>query len=276
MSQAISDRLGICSWSLHPKTPEQLVEGVQDLNLKVVQLALTPHRESTEAWGDAPKKLRDAGIRIASGMFGTVGEDYSTLESIRDTGGLVPDQHWQANLEIARDVARIARDNDIELVSFHAGFIPHDQSDPLFATMLERIRTVADCYADHGLQLLFETGQETAADLMEFLDVLDRDNVGVNFDPANMILYGKGDPIEALAKLLPRIKQVHIKDALPTQTPGTWGTEVAIGDGAVDWQAFMQTLRDGNYTGDLIIEREAGEDRRGDVRTAISRINPLI
>lgn len=275
MSQAVSNRLGVCSWSLRPRTPEQLIEAVRDLGISVVQLALTPHRDSTEAWDDAPKKLRDAGIRIASGMFGTVGEDYATLESIRETGGLLPDEHWQANLEIARDVAQIARDNDIELISFHAGFIPHDQNDPLFATMLERIRTVADCYAEHGLQLLFETGQETADDLLTFLNVLDRKNVGVNFDPANMILYAKGDPIEALAKLLPHIKQVHIKDALPTQTPGTWGSEVVVGDGAVGWQAFMQTLRDSNYTGDLIIEREAGENRQGDIRTAISKINPL-
>ena len=92
--------------------------------------------------------------------------------------------------------------------------------------------------------------------------------MGVNFDPANMILYGKGDPVQAVTELLPYVKQVHVKDALPTKEPGTWGNEVAVGTGAVDWTAFLAVLERGGFRGDFCIEREAGDQRIEDIRTA--------
>src|SRR5690606_21905574 len=121
-----------------------------------------------------------------------------------------------------------------------------------------------------------ETGQETAAALDRFLAALDRPNVKVNFDPANMILYDKGDPIAALRTLLPHIAQVHVKDAARTTTPGTWGREVPVGDGEVDWPAFVSTLEDGGFDGHYVIEREAGDDRVADVTTAATRITSLL
>jgi L-ribulose-5-phosphate 3-epimerase len=90
----------------------------------------------------------------------------------------------------------------------------------------------------------------------------------VNFDPANMILYAKGNPIEALRVLRPWIRQVHIKDARRTHVPGTWGEEVPAGSGDVDWQKFFNTLNELNYRGDFVIEREAGQARVADIRTA--------
>jgi sugar phosphate isomerase/epimerase len=97
---------------------------------------------------------------------------------------------------------------------------------------------------------------------------LSRPNLGVNFDPANMILYDKGDPIEAVRVLGPLIRQVHIKDARRTKTPGTWGEEVAAGDGEVDWPAFFATLKALKYNGDFVIEREAGNQRVADIQQA--------
>ena len=90
----------------------------------------------------------------------------------------------------------------------------------------------------------------------------------MNFDPANMILYDKGDPIAALRTLGPWIRAVHIKDARRTKVPGTWGEEVTVGTGEVDWRAFFATLRELNYTGDFVIEREAGSQRVADIRAA--------
>ncbi|MFZ4576545.1 MAG: sugar phosphate isomerase/epimerase family protein, partial [Phycisphaerales bacterium] len=94
--------------------------------------------------------------------------------------------------------------------------------------------------------------------------------VGVNFDPANMILYGMGDPVESLRALMPHVMQVHLKDATPSATPGQWGAEVPLGAGAVDWSSFFATLRAAGYAGDLCIEREAGEQRIEDIRTALA------
>jgi sugar phosphate isomerase/epimerase len=120
-----------------------------------------------------------------------------------------------------------------------------------------------------------ETGQEAAPVLAELLESLARPNVTVNFDPANMLLYDKGDPVAAL-KLLGRwLGQVHIKDARRTRVTGTWGEEVPAGTGEVNWQEFLQTLNRSGFHGDLVIEREAGNQRVADIRTARDMVERL-
>jgi len=264
-------RLAVCSWSLQPTGPAHLAESLHGLDLPRTQLALDPLLNDP-IWSGGGTTLKAAGIELVSGMFGCVGEDYTTLETIRATGGIVPDAHWNANHENALRVADMARSLDLERVSFHAGFIPHDSQHGTFEKLADRIRTLADAYTERGLDLLLETGQESAASLLGLLDAVDRPNLGVNFDPANMILYGMGDPVESLARLTPHVRQVHIKDATPAKQPGTWGTEVVVGEGAVDWPAFMAVLDDTGYTGDLVIEREAGEQRVEDVAAAAKHL----
>lgn len=272
----LTHRLGVCSWSLQPRDPKDLIEKVHQTGTSAIQLALNPLRDDPDTWNDAVAQLQQANITILSGMFGTVGEDYSTLESIARTGGVLPDEHWNENWSIVEDVARIADTHNISTVSFHAGFMPEDTSDPRYSKMLERIRKIADHFTDKNIDVLFETGQETADHLWEFLQTLDNPRVGVNFDPANMILYGKGDPIQALRTLMPQVKQLHIKDATPSDQPGrTWGAEVPVGDGAVDWPAFLRVLDEANYTGPLVIEREAGDQRITDVKRAADHLREL-
>jgi L-ribulose-5-phosphate 3-epimerase len=154
------------------------------------------------------------------------------------------------------------------LVTFHAGFLPHEEHDPQFKKLLDRIARVADLFAAKGISLGFETGQETAETLGVFLSRLDRPTVGVNFDPANMILYEKGDPIQSLRSLGRWLKQCHVKDARRTRQPGTWGDEVVVGTGEVNWRAFFQTLQDLQFQGYCSIEREAGNQRTADIRAA--------
>ena len=272
---SLAERLAVCSWSLQPQTPQQLVSYLKTLGLSRVQLALDPVRTQPDLWGRSVGFLQQHDIQIVSGMFGTVGEDYSTLQSIRRTGGLVPDATWDENWRNIQVVAELAQRFDIRLVTFHAGFLPHDENDPEFRKLLPRIVAVADLFASKGLQLAFETGQETAATLRVFLERLARPNVGVNFDPANMILYDKGDPIEALKVLIPWLRQCHIKDALPTKVPGSWGEEVPVGTGQVDWKAFFRVLKESNFNGYLAIEREAGSQRVSDIMTAQQLVESL-
>jgi sugar phosphate isomerase/epimerase len=262
------DRLAVCSWSLQPESPQQLVEQLKTIGLARVQLALDPLRTQPERWGRCAELFSKHGIQIVSGMFGTVGEDYSTLESIRRTGGLVPDATWDENWRNIQAIAGLAQGLGLRLVTFHAGFLPHDERDPDFVKLLARIRTVADLFAAKGIDLGFETGQETAATLRAFLQKLAQPTVGVNFDPANMILYDKGNPIDALKVLSPWLKQCHIKDANRTQTPGTWGEEVPAGTGQVDWPTFFRVLLGSQFKGYLAIEREAGTQRIQDIATA--------
>ncbi len=100
------------------------------------------------------------------------------------------------------------------------------------------------------------------------LDRLDKRNVGVNFDPANMILYGKGEPVAALKRLARFVLQVHVKDARASSKKGRWGSEVVAGTGEVDWKAFLAAVRALPQSVDLVIEREAGDSRLEDIRVA--------
>ena len=266
------DRLGVCSWSLRPKTAAELVESVGRLGVPKIQLALGPVLEQADAFGDVIPRLRDAGVLITSGMLEAVGEDYSTLETIKATGGVRPDEHWPATLARARAVAALAAEASLPLVTLHAGFIPHETSDPARLVVLDRLRILADVFGDHGVRVGLETGQETAATLLDALAELDHENVGVNFDPANMILYGMGDPIDAIRLLADHVVQVHAKDATPTETPGTWGGEVPLGTGAVDWNRFLEVVATLDESIDVVIEREAGDAREDDILAARRRL----
>jgi L-ribulose-5-phosphate 3-epimerase len=264
----LRERLSVCSWSLQPTDAGDLAAKLKATGIGRVQLALDPLRKSLAGWEQTEKVLRQNEIVIVSAMFGCVGEDYSTPDSIRMTGGIVPDGTWEQNRKNIRASAALAAQLGQKLVTFHAGFLPHEESDPAFGKMLRRLSEVADVFAAEEIDIGFETGQETAPVLAGLLEKLNRPNVGVNFDPANMILYNKGDPVEALRTLGPWIRQVHIKDAVKTKVPGTWGQEVTAGEGEVDWRAFFATLRQLNFSGNLVIERETGAQRVADICTA--------
>lgn len=276
MSHPHPDRLAVCSWSLQPASPDELIDRLKETGLSRTQLYLGAIAKEDPAWVDAPQKLQAAGIEIVSGMMGAKGEDYSTLETIRRTGGIVPDEHWPANREHAGRIAPLAQSLGLKRVSFHAGFIPHEPGSGDFDKLKGRVVELVELFAAHRVSLLLETGQETADALVAFLDAVGRPTVGVNFDPANMLLYGMGDPIAALRTLMPRVGQVHLKDAVPSDTPGQWGTEVAVGEGAVDWPTFVSVLKEAGYAGDLVIEREAGAARAGDVRKAVEQMEALL
>jgi sugar phosphate isomerase/epimerase len=154
-------------------------------------------------------------------------------------------------------------------MSLHAGFL--DESDPkAFATYVERVTWIRDEAKRHGVTVILESGQETAEDLAKFLEKVP--GVFVNFDPANMILYGKGEPREAIKTLAPWIRQVHVKDALFTAKPGTWGTEVPWGEGAVGARSFITELEALGFTGNYVIEREGGSGREADINLAAERL----
>ena len=279
MTPQTPEQIGLCSWSMLPRDAGHMAAIMEELGVKKLQLGLVPHRDDAGLVDGVPEALARIGARVVSGMFGTVGEDYTTMETIRRTGGIVPDRHWEANQQVARRAAARARQLGLPMVMFHAGFLPHDVGSAEFRKLADRIEVVAGIFGDQGIDLIFETGQEKAGDLWAFFDHLeDRGvtNVGVNFDPANMILYDKGDPIEALRRLLPRVRSIHIKDAVRTATPGEWGAEAVVGEGQVDWPAFVRILAEGGYTGDLHVEREWGDDRVGDARTAIEVITRVM
>jgi L-ribulose-5-phosphate 3-epimerase len=275
MNSHFLNRLAVCSWSLQPKSPEELIEMVRQIGLKTVQIALDPIRENPDVWGKTKELCSQQGIILVSGMFGTIGEDYTSIESIKRTGGVVPDATWPDNWKNIQQTADLAKSMGIRLITFHAGFLPHDHSAPEFKKLVSRIGQIADHFKRKGLELAFETGQEDADDLELFLIQLNRSNVGVNFDPANMILYDRGDPVDALRTLGKRLRQVHIKDAIRSKISGQWGEEVPVGTGEVDWKDFFATLDTLRFAGFCCIEREAGHQRLADIKTAREFIGKL-
>lgn len=264
--------LGVCSWSLQPDSPEDLVQKLELTGLRRVQVAMTPAVSDRDRWGNVIQILDASDIKIASGMMAPVGEDYTTLESIAMTGGIRPTSTWPANEAMARAMAVLAARSGIELVTLHAGFLPHAQDDPERASMVSRLRLLGSIFADQGCRIGFETGQESARTLLEVLEEIDHPAVGVNFDPANMILYGMGDPVEAVDVLRDRILQIHIKDAVASKVPGSWGSEVPAGSGDVDWPSFLAAVQSLDQNVEAIIEREAGSQRVDDIHEAINLV----
>lgn len=269
-----SDRLAVCSWSLQPSSADDLAIKVRACGLSRVQIALDPIRLSRggDGWDEQTTRaaLADAGIEVVSGMMAPGGEDYSTLESIRETGGVRPDATWERNREAAIENADLAKRLGLTLVTMHAGCVPEREDDPLRARMIARLREVAEIFGEQGVRVAFETGQDSAATMLGVLDALRDLDVGVNFDPANVLLYGSGDPIEAMRALSGWIVQTHLKDARRSCARGEWGVEVRAGMGEVRWEEYFGVLAALSRTVDVVIEREAGEMRVEDVRSGVA------
>jgi sugar phosphate isomerase/epimerase len=245
------------------------------MDVRRIQLALDPLIDKPE-WNRALELLAGAEIEVVSGMFGTGAEDYTTPATIRATGGLFPDDSYEKTLaRIPRYIALLDQ-LQIDKISFHTGFIPHDDAGGLRAKMLQRLAVFADRFGEAGKLLLLETGQETAETLVGLLTELDRPNLKVNFDPGNLLLYSMGDPIKALRILLPYIAQIHIKDAIASGDPEVWGAEQPAGEGSVDWRSFFAILAEADYSGNLVIERECGNDPVGEIRRAITFLSGIL
>ena len=277
MAGVDAERIGVCSWS-YQRPLREVADEMAKIGVKGIDLALTPFvapdgrhgvEEGEEALAFAKAQFASGAWRLFATMISFPQEDYSTLETIRKTGGVVPDDCWPRNREIAAAAAELSGSLGAPYMLFHAGFL--DESNPAaYAAYVERVSFVRDACAKAGVQLILESGQETAEDLARFL----RDVPGlyVNFDPANMILYGKGRPMEALETLVPWIRKIHVKDADATAVPGTWGTERPWGEGQVGGAAFIDALNGLGFTGNLTIEREGGDDRVGDIARAAARL----
>ena len=203
MAGVDAERIGVCSWS-YQRPLREVADEMAKIGVKGIDLALTPFvapdgrhgvEEGEEALAFAKAQFASGAWRLFATMISFPQEDYSTLETIRKTGGVVPDDCWPRNREIAAAAAELSGTLGAPYMLFHAGFL--DESNPAaYAAYVERVSFVRDACAREGVQLILESGQETAEDLARFL----RDVPGlyVNFDPANMILYGKGRPMEAL------------------------------------------------------------------------------
>jgi L-ribulose-5-phosphate 3-epimerase len=269
--------IGVCSWSLQPQSMEDLVQKVKSLELQHIQLGLLElvmlddKRKYLELG-----HLQKSGLKITATMISFPGEDYSSIAIIRDTGGYVPDKDWPLRKQLTIQAAKLTSVLGVKCLTTHIGFVP-PSNDAKYEMMITRVREIASALGEVGVELLMETGQEQDAELLQFLNDLAVRNIHINFDPANMILYGAGDPIEAVHTLGRHIRHVHIKDGTLSKQPGViWGEEVPFGQGQVGPRRFLAALKSVGYTGPLTIEREAGNNRLADVRMAVDALKAAV
>jgi sugar phosphate isomerase/epimerase len=238
-----------------------------------------PHRE-TRTPENAERftaRLNELGIRITVVFGGFEGESYADIPTVVRTVGLVPAETRAARTQEMKEISDFARMLGCDVVALHLGFIPHDTNDPLYGEILAVTREVCDHAQANAQNLHLETGQETAEGLLQFIGDVGRDNLFVNFDPANMILYGTGEPIAALQKIGGRVHSVHCKDAKWAANPGQeWGQEVPLGEGDVGIENYLRTLQAIGYTGPLTIEREIPQEperQKAEIGHAIRLLN---
>ncbi len=251
------------------KAPEETIKRVHDLEFRTCFLSLDGYigkftQENAEALG---------------GLLTKYGVRATTVEVVRPeplvwnflegptTIGLVPRKTRAARIEALVGVSEFAKMLGVSQVQTHCGFIPEDPADPLYAETVTAIREVAKHCEGNGQMFLMETGQETPTTMSRMLRDVGQANLGVGLDTANLILYGKANPVDAVDILGSHVRSVHAKDGRWPTNPSELGEEVAIGKGLVDFKAVLTKLKAVGYTGAVSIERETeGPQQVEDVR----------
>jgi sugar phosphate isomerase/epimerase len=254
----------------------------KDLAIPTVQIH-APHKQTrTAAHAEAfLGKLKAAGITLTCVFCGFDGESYADIATTARTVGLVPQATRAARLAELTEISDFAQVLGCGAVGLHIGFVPSDRASTDYKDLVSATRDLLDHVNGNSQNLHLETGQESADHLLEFIHDVARDNLFINFDPANMILYGSGEPIEALRKVGHLVRSVHCKDATwaPEAVRGTgWGQEVALGEGDVGMETYLRTLLELGYTGPLTIEREIPQDpvrQKADIGKAVSLLTSL-
>jgi len=256
------------------------IEVAHELGVPTIQLH-APAKETRTA-ENAEKflsYLNELGITLTAVFGGFEGESYADIPTVVETVGIVPPALRAARVQEMKEIADFAHMLECDVVALHLGFIPHDKSDPLYGEVVEVTRDILDHCKNNNQNLHLETGQETATGLLEFISDVGRDNLFINFDPANMILYGTGEPIEALRQVGELVRSVHCKDATWADNPGVeWGAEVPLNDGAVGMEDYLRTLDTIGYTGPLTIEREIPQDperQKTEIGNAVNLLTQL-
>ena len=253
------------------------LEHVRALGATTVHLH-APHRdERTPRHVEAlAREFANSRIAITVVFAGFEDDDYSTVQRVEESVGLVPEGTRQDRLEQTLEIADFAHALGVPAIGMHLGALPGNPKAAQFEPLVEATRAVCDRCARNNQSFHLETGQETAAELVVFIKAVGRPNLAVNFDPANMILYGAGDPLEAMDLLGPYIRSVHCKDARYERDAGQpWYEDCPLGEGDVDMEAFLRRLHSLGYTGALTIEREYSPDQAGDLGAALNLLREL-
>lgn len=271
--------VGVMFWA--GQDPVETIREVKSLGVRCGQLGV-PGEMSLEGAAEAWKRaLQQEEFQVVTAFCSYTGESYTDIPTVKDTVGFVPPATRAEREQRTKDVSHFAAAAGIRSIACHVGFVPEEAHDPEYVAVRDLVRRLSDHAAHHGQTFALETGQEPADALLKFFADVDRPNLGINFDPANLILYGTGDPIQALGLLGSHILTVHAKDGAwpPKNATSTLGIEKPLGQGAVGMEQFIAKLRQIGYTGTLHVEREGAagpQERLADIRMGVALLNKLI
>ncbi len=277
--QGLEDlELGLMIWA--GEDAEKTIADAARFGLRAGQLGF-PEGLSLEGAADRwDQVLTAAQFTPITAVCSYAGEDYTDLPSVLNTVGLVPPATRARRFAHTKAVSDLASKLGIDSVACHIGFVPHDPDEPLYEEMRDVALDLCRHCHGNGQSFTLETGQEPAKVLLKFIADVHHPSLKINFDPANMILYGTGDPIEALGILHEHVISVHCKDGdwPAMDQPTSLGQEMPLGEGKVDFPAFIASLKEFGYRSVLTIEREgtkSAEERDRDIRKAIALLRTL-
>ena len=257
------------------KDPDAAMTKVHDLGLPTCQVYVDDF--APEQVGRLRQALDKYGIEATSLVVGGPGKEVWDFYQGPLTIGLVPSETRATRIAHIKNASDFAKQCGIPAVQTHCGFIPENPNDPVYKETVAAMREVAAYCKRNGQNFRYETGQETPIALVRAIHDVGLDNQGVNFDLANLILYGKANPMDAIEILGPYVQGIHAKDGLWPTNPRDLGEEVPIGKGKVDFPSIIARLKQLNYRGAVTIEREiSGARQMEDVRAAKIYLEKLI
>jgi sugar phosphate isomerase/epimerase len=257
------------------KEPDAAMAKVHDLGLPTCQVFVD--EIETQLVGPLRQALDKHQIEATSLVVGGPGKEIWDFYQGPLTIGLVPRETRAARIAHIKKASDFAKQCGIPAVQTHCGFIPENPNDQVYKETVAAMREVAAYCRRNGQNFRYETGQETPITLVRAMQDVGMDNQGVNFDLANLILYGKANPVDAIELLGPYVQGIHAKDGLWPTNPKELGEEVAIGKGKVDFPRIIARLKELNYRGAVTIEREiSGAQQMEDVRAAKAYLEKLI
>lgn len=243
--------------------PVASLEKVRSLGLSTCQMSVPPQSWWSEERIELIKKaVQEKGVRISSLICGFEGESYRDIATIKRTVGLLNPSMREERVKKVFLFSDLAKRLEVKVLQAHIGFIPEERDSSDYKGMVEAVQRIADCCRKNGQFFALETGQEPAKVLLGFIEDVARENLKVNFDPANMLLYDADDPIKALEILGKYVVGVHCKDGKRPEKKGELGKEFPLGEGEVGIERFIAKLKEIGYEGPLTIEREISDEKR--------------
>jgi L-ribulose-5-phosphate 3-epimerase len=254
------------------------IRRVRRLGLPTCQVgAWYPRLFNDENFNALSKACKEEDVEITTLWNGYPGPGYWNLIEGPATIGFVPPAYREMRIDCLKRGADFAKALGVASITTHAGFIPESPFDPLYPGTIAALTEVANHCLDLGLLFCFETGQETPVTLRRMMFDVGTNNLGINLDPANLMMYGKANPVDALDLLGPYVKGVHCKDGDYPTEPRSLGPEKPLGEGRVNFPVLIPKLKSFGFTGALTIEREiSGEQQITDIKRAMEILEPLL